>query len=518
MSLNNLTIPSLLDTSLFELCYGLDQGLFTSVDLIRAYLQRIREVDSNYHAVIEVNPDALDIAKQMDVERVRSSHGRPLLGTPILVKDSIVTLDSMEATAGSMALVGAKPSKESAVVTALRHVGAIILGKTNMAEWAGFRSTSGCSGWSARGGQAYGPFCPNMKTSGSSTGSAIATALGLASAAIGTETCYSIVHPAERCGVVGFTPTRGLLSSEGIIYASAKEDTVGVITKTVNDASGLVSLLADNEDARGNLYVPLAMRTDLCGVRIGIPARGLLPEVDNMHSAKQTAFSKLINHLTTCGANIVSVDKISGVATYAELPARVKGCVLNTDMKTSINNYLSSLITNPNKIHTLDDLIAFTKLCPEEGYPARNVARLEAANATDPSDPLYRYLSSLEDATYATTIPGTLRDFDLHVLLVPNLSATLQTFAAKAGSPVMSVSMGRYPEDTEIEIDARSNLVDVAPGIPFSVYIFGDRNRDGNVIRVGHACERIMNARSGLKPYVLPTTDLAGHTESPHGL
>jgi amidase len=195
MPSKDLQIPSLLDTSLFELRSGLNQRLFTSVDLVRAYVQRIQEVNCTYNSIIEVNPDALAMAQQMDLERARSCRQRPLLGIPILLKDNIVTLDSMEATTGSIALVGAKPSRESTIVTALRRAGAIILGKTNMAEWSGFRSTSGCSGWSARGGQAYGPFCANMKASGSSTGSAVAMALGLGSAALGTEVCTSFWDP-----------------------------------------------------------------------------------------------------------------------------------------------------------------------------------------------------------------------------------------------------------------------------------------------------------------------------------
>ncbi|KAF2655126.1 amidase signature enzyme [Lophiostoma macrostomum CBS 122681] len=508
MSKSQLEIPSLLKNSLSELRSGLDQGHFTSVDLVRTYLERIREVDCKYNSIIETNPDALNVAHQMDSERARSRQCRPLLGIPILLKDNIVTLDSMESTAGSMALIGAKPSKESAIVTALRRAGAIILGKTNMAEWSGFRSTSGCSGWSARGGQAYGPFCENMKASGSSTGSATAMALGLASAALGTEACYSVVSPAERSGVVGFKPTRGLLPSDGIIHASAKEDTVGVITQTVHDAISLVEILSSH-DPLGDLLITSHEWPNLSGIRIGIPTRALLPECFDVHSAKQAAFSKLVYRLSACGATIVPEVTIPLATMYAELPSEHKEIVLNTDMKTSVNKYLSSLTTNPNHIHSLTDLIAFTKSCPVEEYPARNVARLEAANATSLTDPLYKEMLKKDDH-FATVIPEVLRTNDLHVLVIPSLSVTLQTFAAKTGSPVMSVPISQYPEDTAVEIDRSSGLVNVAPGIPFSVYIFGDKDADENVANVGYACERVMGIRERLKPYVLPNTDLGG--------
>lgn len=177
--LNNITIP--------EIQQGLDQGYFTSIDLVKAYLARIYQVDHEYHSVIETNPDALSIAQSLDAERVEQGRRSLLHGVPILLKDNIPTLDGTETTCGSLALAGCKPLEEAAITASLRKAGAIILGKTNMAQWAGFRSTSGCSGWSARGGQTKGVYFPGMKAGGSSSGSAVATALGLCFAAIGTE-------------------------------------------------------------------------------------------------------------------------------------------------------------------------------------------------------------------------------------------------------------------------------------------------------------------------------------------
>jgi amidase len=185
----------LLNITLSELFEGLENRKFTSVDLVKAYLQRIKEVDHEFHSIIEINPDALSIARELDDERKISGPRGYLHGIPILLKDNIVTLDGMNSSCGSYALVDARPTEESAIVTALRKAGVVILGKTNMAQWSGFRSTSGCSGWSARGGQCTGPFWKGMKTSGSSSGSAVATALGLGFAALGTEVCkFGIEH------------------------------------------------------------------------------------------------------------------------------------------------------------------------------------------------------------------------------------------------------------------------------------------------------------------------------------
>lgn len=230
-------LPPLSDITLPDIARGFEAGAYTSYDLVNAYLMRIGEVDHEYHSIIETNPDALEIAKELGFEGLIFGRRGPLHGIPLLLKDNLPTLDVMESTCGSLALVGAKPPQEAEVVTALRRAGATILGKTNMAEWCGFRSTSGCSGWSARGGQSKGVYYPNMKASGSSSGSAIATALGLCFAALGTETCYSIVSPAERSGIIGYKPTKDLISSEGMIYASKRNDTVGLLTRTVADAA-----------------------------------------------------------------------------------------------------------------------------------------------------------------------------------------------------------------------------------------------------------------------------------------
>jgi amidase len=188
-ALSNITLP--------DIVHGLSNNDFTSEHLVEAYLARINEVNHEFHAVIETSPDAVEEARLLDIERGVCSVRGPLHGVPILLKDNIPTLDNTQTTCGSLALVWARPPKEADVVTALRNAGAVILGKANMAEWSGFRSTSGCSGWSPRGVQTKGIYYPGMKASGSSGGCAVAVSLGLCFAALGTEVGFSFLAPIE---------------------------------------------------------------------------------------------------------------------------------------------------------------------------------------------------------------------------------------------------------------------------------------------------------------------------------
>ncbi|KAF2691581.1 amidase signature enzyme [Lentithecium fluviatile CBS 122367] len=386
-------IPSLLNVTLSELAEGLERGHFTSVDLVKAYLLRIKEVDHEFHSIIETNPDALSIAHELDGERQTTGSRGPIHGVPILLKDNIVTLDGVESTCDSYALVGAKPPAKSEVVTALRRAGIIILGKANMAQWSGFRSISGCSGWSARGGQCTGPFWKGMKASGSSSGITAATTLGLGLAALGTEICYSIVSPAERSGVVGFKPTKDIIPSNGIIFASKRLDTVGLITRTVEGAArifGEITVQGSDEHTRAErdemrrIINTFCSSTNLSGLRIGIPSN--IAELKNIHPAKTLAFKKALYVIEALGADIVEDVEIPGAEEFANLPAETKQLMLDTNIEVAINTYLSNLTTNPQDITNLEDLIAYTNSHPKERYPKRNVAVLERALVADPND------------------------------------------------------------------------------------------------------------------------------------
>lgn len=232
------TIPQLQDK--------ISSGEMTAVDITQMYLERIERIDQHgpsLNAIIELNPDAISIARAMDVERKKGQVRGPLHGIPILIKDNIDTHDRMTTTAGSLALEGSIAPRDAFLVERLRQVGAIILGKTNLSEWANFRSTHSSSGWSSRGGQTKNPYAIDRSSCGSSSGSGAATAANLCAAAIGTETDGSIICPAQTNGIVGIKPTLGLISRSGIIPIAHSQDTAGPMARTVTGAAILLGAL-----------------------------------------------------------------------------------------------------------------------------------------------------------------------------------------------------------------------------------------------------------------------------------
>ena len=222
-------------------------GKETSESLVKLYLERIDRIDRGgpaLNAIIQTNPDALAIARELDRERKEKGPRGPLHGIPILIKDNIDTADRMATTAGSLALLGSKPAEDAFVVERLREAGAVILGKTNLSEWANFRSTRSTSGWSGRGGQTRNPYALDRNPSGSSSGTGAAVAASLAAVGVGTETDGSIVSPASCCGLVGLKPTVGLVSRSGIIPIAHSQDTAGPMARTVADAAALLGAMA----------------------------------------------------------------------------------------------------------------------------------------------------------------------------------------------------------------------------------------------------------------------------------
>ncbi|KAJ4347578.1 hypothetical protein N0V95_005315 [Ascochyta clinopodiicola] len=232
-------------------------------------------------------------------------------------------------------------------------------------------------------------------------------------------------------------------------------------------------------------------KTDLTAVRIGIPSN--LIDLGDTPECKLEAFEETISHLETKGgAQIVRDVKVEGVCEYEGLSQVEKQVVLDTDMKIAVETYLSSLRTNPQGVNNLHDLIDFTETCAGEEYPTRNVAGFEQAQATDPESALYTAMLK-KDEKFAGYLEMALDCYGCDVLVIPSLSVTLQTFAAKAGSPVLSVPMGYYPEDAPVDTDLKNGLISTAPGIPFSVFVFGRAYDDASVLKVGYAIERLMN-------------------------
>lgn len=273
---------SVVEATVAGLQAAMRRGETTSAALVRAYLARIAAYDRGgprVNSVIELNPDALAIATERDAERRAGQLRGPLHGVPVLLKDNIATFDRMQTTAGSLALVGARPPRDAFIVTRLRAAGAVILGKSNLSEWANFRSTRSTSGWSSRGGLTKNPYALDRNTSGSSSGSAAAVAASFAAIAVGTETDGSIISPASVNGIVGLKPTLGLVSRDGIVPIAHSQDTAGPMARTVADAAALLTVLAgsDSRDAatgqasaRAVDYTRFLNRDGLKGKRLGV--------------------------------------------------------------------------------------------------------------------------------------------------------------------------------------------------------------------------------------------------------
>ena len=339
-------------------------GRLTAVKLTQAYFDRIAQIDKagpKLNSVIELNPDALALAQQLDDERMAGKVRGPLHGIPILIKDNIATADQMQTTAGSLALVGAKPPHDAAIVRQLRAAGAVILGKTNLSEWANFRGEKSISGWSARGGQTRNPYALDRSPSGSSSGSAVAVAANLCVVAVGTETDGSIVSPASANGVVGVKPTVGLVSRTGIIPISASQDTAGPMARTVRDAALLLEAMTrvDPRDA-STLTRPTTMPLEyvaklkpgaLKGARLGV-VRGPFGIDARLNPLLDRAVAKL----QAAGAEIVDIGEFPDFnrANDPEME------VLLYEFKAGLNAYFATLGPD-SPVKTLADVIAFNE-------------------------------------------------------------------------------------------------------------------------------------------------------------
>ncbi|MDG6965389.1 MAG: amidase, partial [Nitrososphaerota archaeon] len=284
----------------------MEAGELTSRALVQGYLDRIAKVDRagpKLNSVIEVNPDALKIARRLDEERRRKGPRGPLHGIPVVLKDNIATTDRMETTAGSLALVGSRPRREAYVVRMLRDAGAVILGKTNLSEWANFRSNNSSSGWSARGGQVRNPYVLDRSPCGSSSGSAVAVAASLAAASLGTETDGSVLCPSSANGIVGIKTTIGLVSRAGVVPIAHSQDTVGPMARTVADAAILLGAMVgvdrDDPSTRSRAaksrrdYSRFLERDGMKGARIGVPREVYFGYSDTADAIAEAAIRKM---------------------------------------------------------------------------------------------------------------------------------------------------------------------------------------------------------------------------------
>jgi len=351
---------------------GMGSGKFTARSLVEEYLRRIEEIDQNgpaLNSVIEVNPDARAIAEALDKERKAKGARGPMHGIPILIKDNIATRDRMSTTAGSLALVGSQPPADSCVAERLRAGGAVILGKTNLSEWANIRSSHSTSGWSARGGLTRNPYALDRNACGSSSGSGAAVAANLCAVAVGTETDGSIVCPSSANGIVGIKPTLGLVSRYGIVPIAHSQDTAGPMARTVTDAALLLGVLAgiDPRDAataesRGKTapdYTQFLDPKGLRGARIGV-----VRKLFGFHDGVERLMNASMEEMKRQGAELIDPVVIESLGKFDDSEQEV----LLYELKADLNAYLAAL--GPGApVHSLQEIIGFNERNRDKEMP-----------------------------------------------------------------------------------------------------------------------------------------------------
>ncbi|MBN8209140.1 amidase [Bacillus sp. NTK071] len=437
-----LAIEWLEQSTIIDLQHAMFKGELTSHQLVRFYLEQIAKHNSHINAVLEVNPDALFIAEGLDRERKQMGSRGLLHGIPILLKDNINTGDNMHTSAGSSALSNSFGKEDAFLVKKLREAGAVILGKTNMTEWANFMSDSMPNGYSSRGGQVLNPYGPGtLDVGGSSSGSAAAVACHFATAAIGTETNGSILSPASSNAVVGIKPTIGTVSRKGIIPISLSQDIAGPITRNVTDAAIILGVISGVDVADPSTfhvpsyhdYTPYLLQTLLEEFRIGIVKKGYY---NDMHPEEQEQMNRAVDKLKKAGCSIVEIEEISARQEDLENDYQV----LLHEFKSGINNYLAKETNSTNM--TLESIIAFNNANKDTalryGHPLLVEANQTSGQLSD-SD----YLKSrLFDLKYAKEegLDHIMETERLDVLLFTGCYGS--TLPAKAGYPSITVPAG----------------------------------------------------------------------------
>ncbi len=441
MALDTDPFPELVEITIPELQAQMKSGKLTAKRLTEMYLERIRQIDTKTRSVIELNPDALAIADKLDRERKRGKIRSQLHGIPILIKDNIDTADKMMTTAGSLALVDAPTPKQDAfIVERLRKAGAVIIGKTNLSEWANFRGNRSISGWSGRGGQTNNPYYLDQNPCGSSSGSGVAVSANLAAASVGTETNGSIICPAVSNGVVGIKPTLGLVSRSGIIPIAHTQDTAGPMARTVTDAAIMLGAMvgrdkrdpittaADKNAAKD--YTKFLDANGLKGARLGLVMQFTTrPELKEF-------YRPLIEKLRDAGATLIDVTFTPDYSKIADDRTNV----LKYEFKTDLNKYLAA---RGAKYKTLEELIKFNEENKDlELVKFGQELFIDSQKKGELTDQAYiDALAKIKKATREDGIDAVIAKDKLDALVGPT-TGTSWSIAAVAGYPYITVPVG----------------------------------------------------------------------------
>ena len=471
-------------------------GAWTSADLCQAYIRRIEDIDQagpTLRSVIEVNPDAIAIGQALDEERASTGPRGPLHGVPILVKDSIDTVDKTMTTAGSLAMVGHIAIQDAFVVERLRDAGAVILGKANMTEWSYMRSTRTCSGWSSRGGQVRNPHVLDRSPSGSSSGSAVAVAANLCMAAIGAEVDGSIVRPSSTNGIVGIKPTVGLIGRSGVMPVAAPQDTAGPMARTVADLATVLTALTGidprdpaTEEAAGHTvddYRSFLDPNALAGARLGV-ARDLM----GAHEGVDAVIDAAIDTLRGLGAEIV--DPANGCAVPLFGAAETELCLY--EFKVGINRYFAEHPTSP--VRDLEDLIRQNRARANEIMPYFQQELLEMAQAKGGLDePAYREAKAeCRRLSRTDGIDKVMRTHRLDAIIAPTDGTPAWAIDQLTGDHILGgcsspPAMAGYPH-----ITVPAGMVH---GLPVALSFFAEAWQEGRLIGYAYAFEQATNAR-----------------------
>ena len=492
-----------------DLQQGLGTGKYSSRSLVRRYLERIEEIDRNgprLNSVIEINPDAEEIAERLDRERKENRAQGPLHGIPVLIKDNIDTADRMLTTAGSLALVNSRPGDDAYVVKRLREAGAVIIGKTNLSEWANFRSTKSSSGWSARGGQTKNPYVMDRNPCGSSSGSGAAAAANLCAAALGTETDGSIVCPSSANGLVGIKPTLGVVSRSGIIPIAHSQDTAGPMARTVADAAILLTAIAGTDSSdpitkTGKIekdYTRFLDPNGLRGARIGIARKSF-----GFNDHVEKVMTGLIAEIKRLGAVIVDPTDIPTAGKFDDSEFEV----LLYEFKADLNTYLKG--RSDSAVRTLKELIEFNEKNREREMPYFGQEIFTRAQAKGPlTDRKYRQaLRQNHLLTRTQGIDAVIRRHRLDALIAPTGGPAWPTDLINGdhftGGYSSASAVAGYPH---ITVPAGYVF-----GLPFGISFFGAAFSEPKLIRYAYAFEQATKVRR--TPQFRSTVNLAPDAE-----